>query len=143
MPSDHSEPATSGSAAALRPSPWSVRRATRSSFTIGFVILFFESAVHSLVRQHGGLPDLLHEPRAHGLLPRDERGLPRAARKRDMINAVIPLMLLAVGLSYAVLWGYNTFGAGDDRRRRAGVAAAGLLRHGVASQGSVAVRGPD
>ena len=48
------------------------------------------AGVHPLVRQHGDLPDVLHEPRADGLLPGDVGRLPGGRAAADLINAVHP-----------------------------------------------------
>lgn len=109
MSSDISEPALS-SGRETPTSPWSTRRALAELFLVSFVILFFELAC---IRWFGStvvfltfFTNLVLMACFLGM----SVGCLAASRKRDIVNTVIPLTLLAVGLSYAVLWAYNHFG---------------------------------
>jgi len=91
-------------------SPRPGRRVYVELFLISFIILFFELAC---IRWFGStvvfltfFTNLVLMACFLGMTV----GCLAASRRRDFINAVIPLTLLATVLAYGVLWGYNTFG---------------------------------
>ncbi len=55
-------------------------------------------------------------------------GLLATGRRADLVTWVIPLAVAAVGLAELDILGLHSFRKPEHRRRRAGVAAAGLLR---------------
>jgi spermidine synthase len=85
-------------------------RAGLELFVISFVILFFELAC---IRWFGStvvfltfFTNLVLMACFLGMTV----GCLAASRRADLINSVLPFTLLAVALSYGVLWGYNRFG---------------------------------
>jgi len=91
-------------------SPWPRRRAYAELFFISFVMLYFELAC---IRWFGStvvfltfFTNLVLMACFLGM----SVGLLTASRRRDFINAVIPLTFLAAALAYGVLWTYNTYG---------------------------------
>jgi SAM-dependent methyltransferase len=94
-----------------RESPWPRRRAYAELFLISFVILFFEL---TCIRWFGStvvfltfFTNLVLMACFLGMTV----GCLAASRRRDFVNLVLPLTLLAAVLAYGVLWGYNRYGS--------------------------------
>ena len=95
-------------------------------FLISFRHPLLRAGVHPLVRQHGGLPDVLHQHRAAGLLPGDVGRLPGGVEPARLdAPGRLPLLLLAVLLACGTLVGATTSSAacwstsaGRSRRSR-------------------------
>src|SRR5437899_1903919 len=101
---------TDPSATNLSARGWHRSRIALELFVVSFVILFFELAC---IRWFGStvvfltfFTNLVLMACFLGMTV----GCLAATRRVDLINTVIPFTLLAVGLSYGVLWGYNHFG---------------------------------